>query len=63
MRTWWTLFGNAEAVAHGNAFYGYLTEEHGLAKKAVLEGMSRGGRSVRARMSLRDKTLMLFGNT
>jgi pimeloyl-ACP methyl ester carboxylesterase len=37
------LFGNAEAVAHWNAFYKYLTGEHGFAPKAALEGMSRGG--------------------
>ena len=37
------LFGCPRAVAHWNAFYTYLTGEHGLAKKAALEGMSRGG--------------------
>ena len=37
------LFGNAEAVAHWNAFYSYLTEEHGFAPRPALEGMSRGG--------------------
>jgi len=37
------LFGNAEAVAHWDAFYEFLTREHGLATKAALEGMSRGG--------------------
>lgn len=37
------MFGNAEAVQHWNAFYRYLTEEHGFGKKAALEGMSRGG--------------------
>ena len=37
------LFGSPQAVAHWNAFYKYLTSEHGLAKKAALEGMSRGG--------------------
>lgn len=37
------LYGCPKAVAHWNAFYQYLTEEHGFAKKAVLEGMSRGG--------------------
>jgi len=37
------LFGCPSAVAHWNAFYKLLTEKHGLAKKAALEGMSRGG--------------------
>jgi len=37
------LFGSPKAVAHWNAFYRYLTEQHGFAKKAALEGMSRGG--------------------
>jgi pimeloyl-ACP methyl ester carboxylesterase len=37
------LFGSPQAVGHWNAFYKYLTEEHGLARRAALEGMSRGG--------------------
>ena len=37
------MFGNAEAIRHWNAFYKFLVEEHGFAKKAALEGMSRGG--------------------
>ncbi len=37
------LFGNDKAVERWNAFYKYLREEHGFAKKVVLEGMSRGG--------------------
>jgi len=37
------LFGNTEAVAHWDSFYDYLTVDHGFAKKAALEGMSRGG--------------------
>ena len=37
------LFGNRQSVAHWNAFYQYLTQKHGLAKRAALEGMSRGG--------------------
>jgi len=37
------LFGSPKAVAHWNAFYTFLTGEHGFAPKAVLEGMSRGG--------------------
>ena len=36
------LFGNKEAIAVWNNFYSYL-KKRGLAKKAVLEGMSRGG--------------------
>jgi len=37
------LFGSPKAVAHWNAFYKYLTEQHALARKPALEGMSRGG--------------------
>ena len=37
------LFGSPKAVKHWDAFYKYLTDEHGFAKKAALEGMSRGG--------------------
>ena len=37
------LFGNPQAVGHWDAFYDYLTGEHGFAKKPALEGMSRGG--------------------
>lgn len=37
------LFGCPKAVAHWNAFYAYLTGEHGFAQKPALEGMSRGG--------------------
>jgi len=37
------LYGSPTAVRHWNAFYQFLTEQHGFAKKAVLEGMSRGG--------------------
>ena len=36
------LFGNREAISIWNDFYAYL-QKLGLAKKAVLEGMSRGG--------------------
>ena len=37
------LFGNPQAVGHFDAFYQFLTEKHGLAKKPALEGLSRGG--------------------
>ncbi|MEE9369121.1 MAG: GDSL-type esterase/lipase family protein [Pontiella sp.] len=37
------LFGSPEAVDRWNTFYTYLTENHGLDSKVVLEGMSRGG--------------------
>ena len=37
------LFGSPKAVAHWNAFYAFLTEKHGFARKVALEGMSRGG--------------------
>ena len=36
------LYGNAEALKRWNGFYGLLTSS-GLNKKAMLEGMSRGG--------------------
>ena len=37
------LFGAPEAVAIWDRFHAYLTQEHGFAERAVLEGMSRGG--------------------
>ena len=37
------LFGSPKAVARWDAFYSYLVKEHAFAKKAALEGMSRGG--------------------
>ncbi len=37
------LFGGDRAVKLWDAFHAYLTTEHGLAPRAVLEGMSRGG--------------------
>ncbi len=37
------MLGSPKAVAHWNAFYKYLTEDYGFAKKVALEGMSRGG--------------------
>ncbi|MDP6523838.1 MAG: prolyl oligopeptidase family serine peptidase [Kiritimatiellia bacterium] len=37
------LYGAPEAVKRWDEFYKFLTEEHGFAKKGVLEGMSRGG--------------------
>jgi len=37
------LFGNPQAVGHWNAFYKFLTEKHGLARKPAVEGFSRGG--------------------
>lgn len=37
------MLGCPEAVAHWNAFYRELTEKYGLAKKAALVGLSRGG--------------------
>jgi len=36
-------FGCPSAMRHWDAFYKYLTEEHGFAKKVALEGLSRGG--------------------
>lgn len=37
------MLGAPRAVAHWNAFYRELTAQHGLAKKAALVGLSRGG--------------------
>ncbi len=37
------LFGCPQAVERGDRFYRLMTEEHGLAAKPVLEGVSRGG--------------------
>ena len=37
------LFGSPQAVKHWDAFYQVMTEQHGLAKRPALEGMSRGG--------------------
>jgi len=37
------LFGSPRAIEIGDAFYASLVDEHGLAAKPVLEGMSRGG--------------------
>ncbi len=37
------LFGSPKAVEIWDSFYKYLTEKHGFARKAVLEGLSRGG--------------------
>jgi pimeloyl-ACP methyl ester carboxylesterase len=36
-------FGCPDALKHWDALYGELTGKHGLARKAVLEGLSRGG--------------------
>lgn len=36
-------FGAPQAVAHWDAFYKYLTENHGFAKRVALVGVSRGG--------------------
>lgn len=37
------MFGSPQAVALWDAFYAYLTAEHGFADKTALEGLSRGG--------------------
>jgi pimeloyl-ACP methyl ester carboxylesterase len=36
-------FGCPDALKHWDAFYKFLTKEYGLAPRAVLEGVSRGG--------------------
>lgn len=37
------LYGNKEAIELWNDFYVFVTQKYNLNKKAVLEGMSRGG--------------------
>lgn len=37
------MYGAPKAVAHWDAFYAFLTGEHGLHPKPALEAMSRGG--------------------
>ncbi len=37
------LYGSPQAVKRWDTFYQYLTETHGFDRKAMLEGMSRGG--------------------
>ena len=37
------LFGSPEAVAQWDAFYQFLSKQHGFGDKPALEGMSRGG--------------------
>ncbi len=37
------LYGNETAMRHWEAFYAWLTREHGFAPKAVMEGFSRAG--------------------
>ena len=37
------MYGAPVAIKHMDAFYDQLTKRHGLPKKTVLEGFSRGG--------------------
>jgi pimeloyl-ACP methyl ester carboxylesterase len=37
------MYGSPRALKHMDAFYDQLTRQHGLSKKTVLEGFSRGG--------------------
>ena len=37
------MYGGPPAMKHMDAFYDELTQKHGLSKKTVLEGFSRGG--------------------
>jgi len=37
------LFGAPKAISHGDKLYEMLTTRHGLSRKPVLEGVSRGG--------------------
>ena len=37
------MFGSPRALEHWDAFYAFMTQEKGLAKKVALEAVSRGG--------------------
>ena len=57
------LFGNPEAVARWDAFYKFLVQEHGFARKAALEGMSRGGLIIYNWASVNpDKVLCIYAD-
>ena len=57
------LFGGPEAVARYDAYYGYLTGEHGLSRCPVLEGFSRGGLIMYSWAAANpDKVCCLYGD-
>jgi len=57
------LLGNPTAVKRWNTYYKWLTEEHGFAKKAVLEGMSRGGMIIyNWAIANPDKVIAIYGD-
>ncbi|HSU67490.1 MAG TPA: alpha/beta hydrolase, partial [Tepidisphaeraceae bacterium] len=56
-------FGSPETMDHWAAFYKLLTEQHGLSKKPVLLGMSRGGLYVyRWAAAHPDKVGLIYGD-
>ena len=57
------LYGDPKAVAIWDAFYEYLTSKHGLTRRAVLEGFSRGGLIVyNWAASNPDKVACIYGD-
>ena len=56
-------FGSPETMRHWEAFYRVLTHEHGLARRPVLLGMSRGGLYVYAWAALHPETVgLIYGD-
>jgi pimeloyl-ACP methyl ester carboxylesterase len=56
-------FGSPETMQRWEAFYRLLTEEHGLARRPVLLGMSRGGLYVYAWASTHPDTVgLIYGD-
>jgi pimeloyl-ACP methyl ester carboxylesterase len=57
------MFGSSEAVTVWDDFYKFLTDKHGLGRKPVLEGMSRGALIVYAwGASNPDKVGCIYGD-
>jgi len=57
------LYGCPKAVEIWNQFYNFLIEEQGFAKKAVLEGLSRGGLIIyNWAITNPDKVFCLYGD-
>ena len=57
------LLGGPEAVARWDSFYDYLVREHGFAKRAVLEGLSRGGLIIyNWAIANPDKVAVIYGD-
>ncbi len=56
-------FGSPETMKHWEVFYKELTEKHGLSKKPVLLGMSRGGMYVYNWAALHPEAVgMIYGD-